>query len=82
MPGSHFLQDIVIVTRPGANLPFAQVRQAMASVDPGMPIMLRRLSMSKPGQTLFHLAPSDLADLGVRFSWLPWPIVVSSWQAG
>jgi predicted permease len=38
-PGSHFLQDIVIVTRPGASLPFTQLRQAMASVDPDLPII-------------------------------------------
>lgn len=38
-PGSHFLHDIVIVTRPGAGLPFAQIRQAMASVDPNLPVI-------------------------------------------
>ena len=38
-PGSHFLHDIVIVTRPGTQLPFTQVRQAMASVDPSLPII-------------------------------------------
>jgi predicted permease len=38
-PGSHFLHDVVIVTRPGASLPFAQIRQAMASVDPSLPII-------------------------------------------
>jgi predicted permease len=38
-PGTHFLHDIVIVTRPGASLSFAQVRQAMASVDPNLPII-------------------------------------------
>ena len=37
--GSLFLHDIVILTRPGANLPIAGVRQAMASVDPGMPVI-------------------------------------------
>jgi predicted permease len=37
-PGSHFLRDIVIVTQPGANLSFGQVRQAIASVDPSLPI--------------------------------------------
>ena len=37
--GSLFLHDIVILTRPGANLSNARVRQAMASVDPGMPII-------------------------------------------
>ncbi len=38
-PGSHFLHDIVIVTRPGASLSSAQVRQAMASVDPNLPVI-------------------------------------------
>src|SRR5262249_2680737 len=37
--GSHFLQDIVIVARPGASHPFTQLRQAMASVDPALPIV-------------------------------------------
>jgi len=37
--GSHFLHDIVVVTRPGASLPVAQVRQAMALVDPNLPII-------------------------------------------
>jgi ABC-type antimicrobial peptide transport system permease subunit len=36
--GSLFLRDIVIVTRPGADVPVASIRQAMASVDPGIPI--------------------------------------------
>jgi predicted permease len=43
--GSLFLHDIVIVTRPGANVFSAEVRQAMASVDPDMPIIsIRTLS--------------------------------------
>ncbi|HEV2381066.1 MAG TPA: ABC transporter permease [Terriglobia bacterium] len=37
-PGSHFLHDIVVVTAPGASLSLAQIRQAMASVDPRLPI--------------------------------------------
>jgi predicted permease len=37
--GSLFLHDIVISTRPGANLSAAEVRQAMASVDPSVPII-------------------------------------------
>jgi predicted permease len=37
--GSLFLHDIVMVTRPGASLSIAAVRQAMASVDPNVPIM-------------------------------------------
>jgi predicted permease len=38
-PGSHFLHDIVIVGRPGAGLSDPQVRKAMASVDPNLPII-------------------------------------------
>jgi ABC-type antimicrobial peptide transport system permease subunit len=38
-PGSHFLHDIVIVTQPGANLSDAQVRRAMALVDPNLPLI-------------------------------------------
>jgi predicted permease len=41
-PGSHFMHDIVIVTQPGASLPIAQVRQAMASIDPNLPIIAIR----------------------------------------
>ena len=37
--GSLFLSNIVILTSPGASLPVAQVRQAMASVDPNLPII-------------------------------------------
>jgi predicted permease len=36
---SHFLQDIVIVTKPGATLSDAQIRKAMASVDPNLPVI-------------------------------------------
>ena len=44
-PGSHYLQDIVIVTRPGVNLPVARLTQAMASVDPNLPLIwIRPLS--------------------------------------
>lgn len=37
--GSLFLHDIVILSRPGANPSIARVRQAMAAVDSGMPII-------------------------------------------
>lgn len=37
-PGSHFLHDIVVVTAPGASLSLPQIRQALASVDPRLPI--------------------------------------------
>jgi predicted permease len=40
--GSHFMHDIVIVTKPGASLPVAQMRQAMASIDPNLPIIAIR----------------------------------------
>jgi ABC-type antimicrobial peptide transport system permease subunit len=49
--GSLFLHDIVIRTRPGANLSIAAVRQAVASVDPGMPIIsIRTLRDQVSGQ--------------------------------
>ena len=41
-PGSHFMHDIVILTQPGASLPLAQIRQAMASIDPNIPILAIR----------------------------------------
>jgi predicted permease len=37
--GSHFLRNIVIELKPGAGVPLAQIRQAMASVDPDIPIL-------------------------------------------
>src|SRR5438874_3764682 len=40
--GSLFLHDIVLVTRPGASLSVAQVRQAVASADPNLPIIAIR----------------------------------------
>jgi ABC-type antimicrobial peptide transport system permease subunit len=47
--GSLFLHDIVILTRPGASLSFARVRQAMASVDPNMPIISVRTLREQVG---------------------------------
>jgi predicted permease len=38
-PGSHYLEDIAIATRPGVNLTAAQLTQAMASVDPNLPLI-------------------------------------------
>jgi predicted permease len=40
--GSLFLSDVVILTRPGAGLSAARVREAMASVDPNMPVTSTR----------------------------------------
>jgi predicted permease len=42
--GSLFLRDIVIVTKPGANVTAESIRQAMAGVDPGLPITIRTLT--------------------------------------
>jgi predicted permease len=38
-PGSHFLRNIVIELKPGTSPPITQIRQAMASVDPDIPIL-------------------------------------------
>jgi predicted permease len=49
--GSLFLRDIVIATPPGVNLSIAQVRQAMASVDPNLPVIsIRTLREQVSGQ--------------------------------
>jgi len=49
-PGSHFLHDIVIVTGPGVSLSVAQVTQAMAAVDPNLPLIsVRPLSEQVTG---------------------------------
>jgi ABC-type antimicrobial peptide transport system permease subunit len=47
--GSLFLHDIVILTRPGASLSAATVRQAMASVDSGLPIISIQTLREKVG---------------------------------
>jgi predicted permease len=39
---SHYLHDIVVVTKPGATLSVEQVRKAIASVDPNLPVILIR----------------------------------------
>ena len=40
--GSLFVHDVVILTGPGANLSAAELGQAVASVDPGLPIVAIR----------------------------------------
>jgi len=43
--GSLFLNDVLVLPRPGSNLSIAMVRQAMAAVDPNLPIVsIRRMS--------------------------------------
>ena len=75
--GSLFLRDIVILTRPGASLSIAAVRQAMASVDPGMPIISIR-TLERASRQSVHPAATDrspdvvlrdpLAGLGVDWA--------------
>jgi predicted permease len=49
--GSLFLSEIVILTRPGYSLPVARLSQAMASVDPNIPIVsVRTLKEQVAGQ--------------------------------
>ena len=78
-PGSHFLHDIVIVTRPGASLSSAQMRQAMASVDPNLPIISIQFSEGASGRTIPPAAPHCAAHLVLRssfacpgFDWAVW----------
>jgi predicted permease len=40
--GSLFLHDIIILTEPGATVSLAQVRSAMTTADPDMPIIVMR----------------------------------------
>ena len=74
---SHFLRDIVIVTKPGASLSFGQVREAVASVDPNLPILsIRTLKEQVAGlfrqqrliarlTSLFGVLALILASIGV-----------------
>jgi predicted permease len=49
--GSLFLNDIVILPTPGAAAPVAQIRQAVASADPNLPIVsIRTLKEQVAGQ--------------------------------
>ena len=74
---SHFLSDLLIVTKPGATISIQQVRQAMAAVDPNLPvIMIRGLKEQVEGQftqqrliarltSLFGLLALVLASIGL-----------------
>ncbi len=75
--GSLFLSNIVILTRPGANLSILQVRQAMAAVDPNLPVIsirsLKEQVASQFGQqrliarltSLFGILSLVLASIGL-----------------
>ncbi len=50
-PGSHFLHDLIITSRPGAGLSDAKLRHAMTSVDPNLPVIaIRTLEEEVAGQ--------------------------------
>lgn len=50
-PGTHFLNDIVLVSRPGVTISSDQIRKALASVDPNLPIIsIQMLSERVAGQ--------------------------------
>jgi predicted permease len=75
--GSLFLHDIIILTKPGASLSDARLRQAMASVDPNMPVIsIRTLKEQVAGQftqqrliarltSLFGVLSVALASIGL-----------------
>ncbi len=49
-PGSHYLHDILVVSRPGTSVTTTEIRQAMDSVDPNLPIIsIRTLSEQVTG---------------------------------
>ncbi len=76
-PGTHFLNDIVVVTRPGVTLSSAQVRTALAAIDPNLPILsVQTLSERVAGQfaqqrlmarltSLFGILSLVLASIGL-----------------
>jgi hypothetical protein len=37
-PGSHYMQNIVVVAKPGATVSFDELRRTLASIDPNLPI--------------------------------------------
>jgi len=63
--GSHLLNDIVIETKPGAGLSIAQVRDAIAAVDPNLPVSSTRplkdqVAIQFRQQSVIALLPSPL----------------------
>jgi hypothetical protein len=76
-PGSHFLSDIVMEIRSGASLSIPQVRQAIAAVDPNLPVnSMRPLKDQVAGQfrqqwliarltSLFGVLSLVLASIGI-----------------
>ncbi len=75
-PGTHFLHDVIIATKPGASLSIARIKQAMASVDPNLPVFPTTLKAQVSGQfrqqrliarltSLFGILSLVLASIGL-----------------
>jgi predicted permease len=76
-PGSHYMRDIVVSTRPGAHVSVAQLRTAIASVDSNLPIIAIRSLKEQVGAvfrqqrliarltSLFGLLSLALASIGL-----------------
>jgi predicted permease len=74
---THFLGDVVVVTKPGANLSISAVRRALAGVDPNLPVnyvrTLREQVASQFGQqrliarltSFFGILSTVLASIGL-----------------
>lgn len=60
-PGSHFMQNIVIVEAPGRSVSYAGIRRALASVDPNLPTTSIRTfnqqvdALFRPTELMAHL---------------------------
>jgi predicted permease len=50
-PSSQYMRDIVIVTKPLAHVSYAEIRHALASVDPNLPIIWIRTMKEQVGAT-------------------------------
>jgi hypothetical protein len=58
--GSHFLSDIIILTKPGVRLSSAVIRQTIASVDPSLPVIWLH-SLQGADIRSVHAAATDCA---------------------
>jgi predicted permease len=62
--GSHFMRDIVLELKPGASPPVRQIRQALASVDPNLPILaIRTMKEQVDGQFIQQRLLARLSSL-------------------
>ena len=62
--GSHFMRDIVLELRPGVSPPVGQIRQALASVDPNLPVLaIRTMREQVSGQFIQQRLIARLSSL-------------------